>query len=248
MLNILEPVQKPTVSEKKPDSKTEVKDTATASQKPREFSSEFTLDTTFLTFPWHVDSGFKMKRCPTRSTEPVSVRSDLVTKCETCGTTGPVMKCCLQCKSAYYCSKACQQAGWVRHRFDCSVPGSFDVQTSEISKNISSNTDKESSSMDGASNTSQSYDEKTSKSGKSQASNNTASSFSQGSEKKSRNASKSNVAAPKAEKIKICAKCGIDNKIKKVKSCKDCKKVYYCSVQCQRADWNVHKGVCILLR
>lgn len=41
---------------------------------------------------------------------------------------------------------------------------------------------------------------------------------------------------------KKCANCGCINL--PLKRCSACKEVYYCSVECQRADWALHKKVC----
>ena len=37
---------------------------------------------------------------------------------------------------------------------------------------------------------------------------------------------------------KICNRCHIRNK--KLKKCKQCRKVYYCSKKCQKLDWNIY--------
>ena len=42
-----------------------------------------------------------------------------------------------------------------------------------------------------------------------------------------------------------CMNCDIyGQKEKKLKRCGKCRRVYYCSVKCQRADWKEHKKVC----
>ncbi len=42
-----------------------------------------------------------------------------------------------------------------------------------------------------------------------------------------------------------CMTCDIyGQKEKKLKKCGICRRVYYCSVKCQRADWKEHKKVC----
>lgn len=44
------------------------------------------------------------------------------------------------------------------------------------------------------------------------------------------------------ESSKLCAKCQKPS----VERCSTCKKVYYCSVACQKADWENHKACCIV--
>ena len=39
-----------------------------------------------------------------------------------------------------------------------------------------------------------------------------------------------------------CAKCGQPGAKKR---CTQCKKVYYCSVDCQRANWEEHRRCCV---
>jgi len=41
--------------------------------------------------------------------------------------------------------------------------------------------------------------------------------------------------------IAICANCGCPNHLK---TCGRCRKLRYCSVDCQREDWEAHKGIC----
>ena len=47
------------------------------------------------------------------------VETEFKTTCFSCGTTG-TMKCCSQCKCAYYCSRECQAAAWKSgHKATC---------------------------------------------------------------------------------------------------------------------------------
>ena len=39
-----------------------------------------------------------------------------------------------------------------------------------------------------------------------------------------------------------CAKC--NRSAKNLRRCSKCKNVYYCSIDCQRADWHKHKPLC----
>jgi TPR repeat protein len=50
--------------------------------------------------------------------------------------------------------------------------------------------------------------------------------------------------AGKKGKSKICAKDGCGALIDESKKCSRCRLVYYCSRDCQRADWKVHKPKC----
>ncbi|KAF9245657.1 hypothetical protein BU15DRAFT_70728 [Melanogaster broomeanus] len=42
-------------------------------------------------------------------------------RCEVCMTVDTTMKRCAQCKSAWYCSKACQTKGWKTHKDKCTL-------------------------------------------------------------------------------------------------------------------------------
>ena len=46
--------------------------------------------------------------------------------------------------------------------------------------------------------------------------------------------------------LKACAVCGVEASAPavKLKKCKTCLKVYYCSRECQVADWQAHKLNC----
>lgn len=43
--------------------------------------------------------------------------------------------------------------------------------------------------------------------------------------------------------LKLCRGCGKDNE-KQISNCTACKKVYYCSKECQKEDWKIHKKFC----
>lgn len=45
--------------------------------------------------------------------------------CAQCGATDKKLFCCSKCKLAYYCSTACQRAGWKVHQPQCRAPGDF---------------------------------------------------------------------------------------------------------------------------
>ena len=46
-------------------------------------------------------------------------------------------------------------------------------------------------------------------------------------------------------KCAVCGKTGSGDKQEKpLKSCSQCKSIFYCSVDCQRADWKEHKPIC----
>lgn len=45
----------------------------------------------------------------------------------------------------------------------------------------------------------------------------------------------------------MCHKCAALDK-RKVQKCSGCKSTYYCSKECQRADWSTHKSQCFELR
>ena len=45
----------------------------------------------------------------------------------------------------------------------------------------------------------------------------------------------------------LCARCGVQSN-DTLKRCSKCKLVYYCTVDCQRADWKKHKVVCGLFK
>lgn len=42
----------------------------------------------------------------------------------------------------------------------------------------------------------------------------------------------------------VCEKCRDFETTKKFKLCSSCKISYYCSIECQRKDWKIHKGCC----
>lgn len=45
--------------------------------------------------------------------------------------------------------------------------------------------------------------------------------------------------------LKVCFRCSkLPPKNQQLKRCGNCKKVFYCSVECQKEDWKTHKGVC----
>lgn len=53
----------------------------------------------------------------------------------------------------------------------------------------------------------------------------------------------------KMEDYDACIKCGATHTtstpgVKPLNRCGRCKKVFYCSKECQKQDWNVHKGAC----
>jgi hypothetical protein len=62
-------------------------------------------------------------------------------------------------------------------------------------------------------------------------------------------ARKSDVPAPMKVKY-FCIFCGKADKIQGVmlSKCSACEQVYYCSKECQRADWKDHKGACKMLQ
>ncbi|KAJ7169363.1 hypothetical protein C8R43DRAFT_982900 [Mycena crocata] len=45
-------------------------------------------------------------------------------------------------------------------------------------------------------------------------------------------------------KISGCMTCGLTVNKKKLKTCQKCRRANYCSVECQRADWPIHKPSC----
>lgn len=45
--------------------------------------------------------------------------------------------------------------------------------------------------------------------------------------------------------LKLCRGCGKENE-KLISACTACKKVYYCSKECQKEDWKIHKKFCDL--
>ncbi|KAF1953232.1 hypothetical protein CC80DRAFT_494852 [Byssothecium circinans] len=56
--------------------------------------------------------------------------------CSTCGqlpASGSSLQRCSRCKSAYYCSKACQKAAWKLHKLDCRGGSSSALATPNIS-------------------------------------------------------------------------------------------------------------------
>lgn len=42
--------------------------------------------------------------------------------------------------------------------------------------------------------------------------------------------------------------CSVCSSFSNLKRCKNCKKVYYCSRECQKADWRLHKNICQLCK
>lgn len=47
------------------------------------------------------------------------------TACAHCGTADAKLSCCNKCKAIWYCSPACQRAGWGVHKGQCRSPGKY---------------------------------------------------------------------------------------------------------------------------
>lgn len=47
--------------------------------------------------------------------------------CAHCGASNVKLSCCRKCKVAYYCSPACQRAGWGVHKPQCRAPGEHEA-------------------------------------------------------------------------------------------------------------------------
>lgn len=47
------------------------------------------------------------------------------------------------------------------------------------------------------------------------------------------------------DEFKYCGNCGINNKNQNLKTCSRCKKCCYCSIDCQKKHWILHKQECI---
>lgn len=73
-----------------------------------------------VTWPivWHTDAD--------RAAHQVAMRNafkDRSAACSHCGAGGSKLQRCAKCRLAYYCSPACQRAGWAAHRPHCRTPG-----------------------------------------------------------------------------------------------------------------------------
>ncbi|KAN0100202.1 hypothetical protein V8E55_000186 [Tylopilus felleus] len=46
---------------------------------------------------------------------------DRTARCEVCGRVDANVKKCARCKTAWYCSKTCQNNGWLSHKDECAI-------------------------------------------------------------------------------------------------------------------------------
>lgn len=160
-------------------------------------------------------------------------------ECARCQRSGIALKRCTGCYMVSYCSKICQRAGWVEHKFTCNKTN---IQTTSRERKTYNNSTENVSNeqfkgfstlMDGQKieiGGHESHTKAKEQIMKPQSQNQTSQST-------IKTAIKSEIENDQT----TCSVCEESTD----KKCSRCKKVFYCSKACQKNDWKSHKSTCL---